>query len=298
MFYLLLMLGLVSTATGVFIIGFGIPIRETTFGSALLVAGTVAITGGFVTLGLAAAIAELRSVIQALKARIPAVSRPTRPPERIEVDKRIAAPPSLRPALEPSSSEVPLMSGNREPPASAQNSGSQGAARKPEWLRRAFAELSTDSRPPAPLADSPDVHRNEVRTEKPWPRRVNPSAASDLPAPATENVAPEPRQPQPPSQPDTFNMAWPSGRGRPADERTQPAPPQPRPTIAATPSTGTESPPSQPEARLPSILKSGVIDEMAYTLFTDGSIEAQMPEGTVRFASIEELRDHLEKHED
>ena len=37
---------------------------------------------------------------------------------------------------------------------------------------------------------------------------------------------------------------------------------------------------------------------MAYTLFTDGSIEAQMPEGNVRFASIEELRDHLEKHAD
>ena len=43
------------------------------------------------------------------------------------------------------------------------------------------------------------------------------------------------------------------------------------------------------------ILKSGVIDEMAYTLFTDGSIEANMPDGTMRFASIEELRQHIEK---
>jgi hypothetical protein len=40
-----------------------------------------------------------------------------------------------------------------------------------------------------------------------------------------------------------------------------------------------------------------VIDEMSYTLFTDGSIEAQMPEGTVRFASIEELRQHLENQD-
>ena len=40
-----------------------------------------------------------------------------------------------------------------------------------------------------------------------------------------------------------------------------------------------------------------MIDEMAYTLFTDGSIEAQMPDGTMRFSSIEELRRHLDQHE-
>jgi hypothetical protein len=45
-----------------------------------------------------------------------------------------------------------------------------------------------------------------------------------------------------------------------------------------------------------SILKSGVIDGMAYTLYTDGSIEAQLPSGVMRFASIDELREHLEKH--
>jgi hypothetical protein len=45
-----------------------------------------------------------------------------------------------------------------------------------------------------------------------------------------------------------------------------------------------------------SVLKSGVIDGMAYTLYTDGSIEAQLSQGTMRFASIEELRTHLERH--
>jgi hypothetical protein len=39
-----------------------------------------------------------------------------------------------------------------------------------------------------------------------------------------------------------------------------------------------------------------VVDGMAYTLYTDGSIEAELPEGMVRFASIDELRAHLEKH--
>ncbi len=44
------------------------------------------------------------------------------------------------------------------------------------------------------------------------------------------------------------------------------------------------------------ILKSGVVDGMGYTLYVDGSIEAELPQGTVRFASIAELREHLEKN--
>ena len=43
------------------------------------------------------------------------------------------------------------------------------------------------------------------------------------------------------------------------------------------------------------ILKSGVVDGMAYSLYSDGSIEAQLPEGMMRFASIDELRAHLDQ---
>ena len=35
---------------------------------------------------------------------------------------------------------------------------------------------------------------------------------------------------------------------------------------------------------------------MGYTLYVDGSIEAELPQGTLRFASINELRSHLEKN--
>jgi len=38
-----------------------------------------------------------------------------------------------------------------------------------------------------------------------------------------------------------------------------------------------------------------VVDGMAYTLYSDGSIEAEMPQGTMRFASITELRAYLDK---
>lgn len=43
------------------------------------------------------------------------------------------------------------------------------------------------------------------------------------------------------------------------------------------------------------VLKSGVVDGMAYSLYSDGSIEAQMPEGLMRFASLDELTAHIER---
>jgi hypothetical protein len=39
-----------------------------------------------------------------------------------------------------------------------------------------------------------------------------------------------------------------------------------------------------------------VIDGMAYTLYADGSIEAELPQGTVKFASVDALRAHLENN--
>jgi hypothetical protein len=77
------------------------------------------------------------------------------------------------------------------------------------------------------------------------------------------------------------------------------------------PALAEEAPPSAPEPRViqgafaakgagdvrpVSILKSGVVDGMAYTLYNDGSIEAELPEGTMRFTSLSGLRDHLEKY--
>jgi len=55
-------------------------------------------------------------------------------------------------------------------------------------------------------------------------------------------------------------------------------------------------PRSESDALAVAILKSGVVDGMGYTLYVDGSIEAELPQGTLRFASINELRSHLEKN--
>ena len=69
---------------------------------------------------------------------------------------------------------------------------------------------------------------------------------------------------------------------------------------AATVPPPASAPPSVEEAPAvvapagPSVLKTGVVEGMAYTLYSDGSIEAALPQGTLRFGSISALRDHIE----
>jgi len=102
-----------------------------------------------------------------------------------------------------------------------------------------------------------------------------------------------------------FDSFWPKrkrpGQAAPA-VAIQTAVPEPSagpvPPIESAPSAEPESVvvAAAPEAPTPvSILKSGVVDGMAYTLYSDGSIEAQLPQGTLRFGSITELRNHIEQ---
>lgn len=99
--------------------------------------------------------------------------------------------------------------------------------------------------------------------------------------------------------PSRFDSAWPqSGRTRQESSlfpngRT---PPQPAADDEQeTPEPVRERFPRRADASSVTIVKSGVVDSMAYSLYSDGSIEAQMPEGMVRFASIDELRAHLDQ---
>jgi hypothetical protein len=71
----------------------------------------------------------------------------------------------------------------------------------------------------------------------------------------------------------------------PAPETPEPYVPKFRPAEAAAPApqnSGSET-----------VVRSGVIGGMAYTLYTDGSIEAELGIGTVRFNSIADLQDHV-----
>jgi hypothetical protein len=339
MFYLLVILGVLSMAIGVFVVGFGVPVRETSFGAGLLVAGTVAITAGFILVGLAATVAELRRVAQALKQRAPNVPRPLRPVERspsergpvergpaergpaergpVErkdgMDRRPGPPRGAQ--MPPPGPDLPPLSANVGSPVPPPQQSKLGVPdlsaapplepRKPgpDWLRRAIAEIESTPESTRGAATAPEHAREDQHDARPRPSAPPPS----FPAAAAEQPEPPPRGGPPPMQ-NIFDKVWPNDRRRDSapEKRAEPSldqplrPPEPR-SPAPPPSRAGEprsapSAPARSEPR-PTILKSGVIDEMAYTLFTDGSIEAQMPDGTMRFASIEELRAHLENHD-
>jgi hypothetical protein len=114
--------------------------------------------------------------------------------------------------------------------------------------------------------------------------------------PVLPGVPPQESNPPPPA---TFEDAWP----RPERSRTPDAPRRSgrAPSTFTEPTAGAaDADQIAPAARSEdqpkvTVLKSGVVDGMAYSLYSDGSIEAQMPEGMMRFASIDELRAHLDQ---
>jgi len=129
-----------------------------------------------------------------------------------------------------------------------------------------------------------------------WPKKQRPGR--EAPAPAVQQPAvqvpviqepaiQEPAVQEPPALPvEPVLTPEPMLTPEPVQFQFREPAPEPRP---AAPAPAPEAP------TMVSILKSGVVDGMAYTLYSDGSIEAQLPQGTLRFGSITELRNHIEQ---
>jgi hypothetical protein len=96
----------------------------------------------------------------------------------------------------------------------------------------------------------------------------------------------------------SFEEVWPKAdRGRNGDVLPQRRSP-PTPSRASEANAGAapeRTPPPSDAQPAVTVLKSGVVDGMAYSLYSDGSIEAQMPEGLMRFASLDELTAHIDR---
>jgi len=107
------------------------------------------------------------------------------------------------------------------------------------------------------------------------------------------------RPARPTTSSENFDAFWPSER-RVGSVETEAGPKvegvqsQPDQAVSVQDPPPESTPPQEPPAT--AILKSGVVEGMAYTLYTDGSIEAELPDGTVRFGSIAELRAHIESN--
>src|SRR6478736_3258665 len=123
-------------------------------------------------------------------------------------------------------------------------------------------------------------------------RDQEPATAWKPSPPATPPVGSSPR----PLQPARFDAMWPAEAKSPKSNASDDAKQSFGPARDTFPPVPKRPEPEAQKPRAVAILKSGVVDGMGYTLYVDGSIEAELPQGTLRFASINELRSHLEKN--
>ena len=281
----LFVVGAIAVMVGVGMVAFGIPINEFSFGNTLIVAGTTATIGGLIVIGLGAAVAQLHRIAEMLAVRAP--PRTGRPLESVEAapETPVAVLPATRVPFPPKPRPEPAMREPLEP--------------------RVAPPADTGEHPAqsfAPTLRNPEAPPLTVDEEVSLSPSVNGSgAAQPRHAAAFEPPWRAPAQPPPREVPGTnFDAMWP------------PANPSRRGALWAVQLHRRRDPSSRRTSRwrhpkypspLPrasrvhvAILKSGVVDGMGYTLYVDGSIEAELPQGTLRFASIEELRSHLEKN--
>ena len=274
MMIVLLIAGIGAALAGLLAIAFGIPIKEFGFGNTLILVGVVAVCTGMILLGLSLVVRELKIISQRLR---PAGQRAR------------TALPSIGPSAVgqgiPSDDEFLFGSD----PTAAENaghaeSGAMPSSSPPPWHDEAASRDRVREGPEPEPAPPPKPRRNLLFSSTSRKERERAGART------AESVAVAPAVPEPADAPPaTFDDAWPkSERARGVE-----VPPQRRGGRA--PSTFPEANAAAPDRAPVTVLKSGVVDGMAYSLYSDGSIEAQMPEGMMRFASIDELRAHLEQ---
>jgi hypothetical protein len=264
-----LIAGIGCLLAGLLAIGFGIPVKEFSFGNTLILTGTVAACTGMIMLGLWMVVRELKNIARRLG------------PVVATADEGLLFSPD-QPAA-----------GNAGPSAPAPPWHEDAASRDGVRSAPEPAEAAPAARQRRNLLFSSSSRRERERAEA---RTTDPSAPDARPPPAAPPGSDSSEGPR-----ATFEDAWPkSDRSRTADappRRSGRAPPTFTEASGAD-ATGAErqAPAALKEDQPPvTVLKSGVVDGMAYSLYSDGSIEAQMPEGMMRFASIDELRAHLDQ---
>jgi hypothetical protein len=284
---MLLIAGIAVLAAGLLAVAFGIPVKEFSFGNTLILAGAAAACTGVIMLGLAVVVRELQNIARRLGPANPAIAR------RAKGEPQLPAAASDHPASETlegadSASKQPRSAASAAPwqeEAAARDRGRGDGA--PEVTP---PEPATATKPRRNLLFSSSSRKERERAAQ----TPDPVAADPVVPPALPPIAPPaPKEPAP----ATFEDAWPQSdrartdalrRPRTPSTFAEPNPPAPAPEPPALAVRSEEPAPV-------TVLKSGVVDGMAYSLYSDGSIEAQMPEGMMRFASIDELRSHLDQ---
>ena len=309
--FLTVVLGILLAVAGSALMGFGILFNQLPLAVPLLVSGVLAVIGGFLLFGLSAVVAQLARIAAALGALQPVAQQPVAQQDHTVEFQPVPLEREAAIAREPDKQSAEIIQVPVEAPREVPR----------DVVRDVPNEAVRDTVPPAivtsPAADVSESAIERLRSIISRPEKVAPEPRETVPLSpngqlAAHHVDPasrlgdgltvEAQEPRldflfrqrpgrPTSQPhDGFESLWPtpavhdeSGSGVPravsrAARIDEHQVPEPAPSRAVT------------------ILKSGVVDGMAYTLYADGSIEAQLPQGTVRFGSIAELRAHIESN--
>jgi hypothetical protein len=290
MYLVLLMFGLVLAVAGTGLAASGISVHDRIFDMTAVTPGIVAATGGLLLIGLGLALRVLQRIEQALA---------TRPPPRVarssETFERSLASERPNEARMPSRQKANTRPQIAAAAADARQMEDLSEKHPAKWPETSPAPARWESADAVEEMDPPSSSR---AASSGIARRGN----GAVPAPQVDMSARSPPARERLKSP-AFDALWPKGQ-RPA--RSAQSVPTPAVTTSAPEALAVESEQNNEwvsetsdavaagEAAV-SVLKSGVVDGMAYTLFSDGSIEAELPQGTLRFGSITELRDHIEQ---
>jgi hypothetical protein len=296
MVIVLVIAGIGAILAGLVAILYGVAL-ELSLGNSLIVAGTIGASSGLLLLGLALVLGELKGIARRLAQPVVNEGRGrSSAPAHAEEDDfefseqqpspagrarggQAAAPPAL-----PSSTSWPEETAPRRRPDEPQEDDlASGPAGKPR-RNLLFASASRKER-----------DRAQTRGSEPSPSDpLGPPLAADVGDAAPASLEDTWLKMDRPRPSETPNETRPNDTRREAPVSRRSGRPPPAPTETGA---GPAAARGAPRADQPgvTVLKSGVVDGMAYSLYSDGSIEAQMPEGMMRFASLDELTAHIER---
>ncbi|MGB7259146.1 MAG: hypothetical protein WBD48_13805 [Pseudolabrys sp.] len=291
MVVLLFICSVICVVGGAAAVGLGIPVKEFSFGNTLILGGIIAFVGGLIQFGLGLAVIHLQRIMDALSARPPVrVGRAMEPFDQL-------APMAARPAQ----GRVPF-------PSRPSSSAPEAAAVSPPAPESVVPEAQVT--PALRNPDEPPLVDEDA--DAPLSPQQSPAPAVGLPPENADQTrlaqtasaaefsedwrasAPATRSPQT----TFFDDMWPAETPRVPRLAEEPQQQEQRMDVANEAKPFQAEPPMRAptsDVHAVAILKSGVVDGMGYTLYVDGSIEAELPQGKLRFASINELRAHLER---
>jgi hypothetical protein len=303
----LLTAGIGVILAGLAAIGFGIPVKEFGFGNTLILTGSVGVCTGLVMISLGLVVGEMRK----LAAQLAQPARGAAPLPRRGLNLSSTDDRDDDGQYTPVSSSV-----SREAPEPSAPSG--GEEQVPPWQDEVLRDRERLAAA-ASAAEEPkrrNLMFSSTRRDREKDRTDAVAQALELdlegpaPVPQREDESRDDEAPKVEAAP-RFEDAWSRG-DRPASPPDRPRFSDAIRQAARASATHTErfsdrlpdpseipdrneaAPAAAPRPSGATVLKSGVVDGMAYSLYSDGSIEAQMPEGLMRFSSIDDLRAHLE----